>query len=849
MEGEEVTTVSCATSPSTAPWPTSTTQVPARMSPPPTASQPMSTTRVPATMSPPPMASQPASTTRALARTSSPTTASQFTSTAPYIHCSTPSFHSTSAIPSLLSFTKAIPQPPSARSSPPFSISNSTPGVWGSTIPLPRSAPHPRSFANTNSSSKEQRVQRSVPSTPSHSFSATQRRLSRVQRRPFASSPVDSPAPSHFQQRPSTPLSSTRHAFLSPPFRRFEDFRGRRLLTSQWGAFMPPLSTNSSSISHQRQLDIQDEHSSMSTAPHFLASTHAVHAIPFSHSLASASSQLPTCIPSKRRNIQPSVLFAPTSPKSSYARHSSFQTPPTRTTAIVRSRPSNLVLKSDIYNDCLNEVLIPPNHTSAAHRSSSSTLARLSDMKELRDSKDDARVVGNDEQVAEGAEGVMEGENVNEVPSAHSHSIQLTTAPDTATGELKTMPARTSAETQRMQPFSAKLQPSSTTLQPSTVVHPSTALRLSPTALWPSPAAPQFTSRAPYIPCSTPNLHQGPAMPLPHSIPLPHSFTNMIPQPLTHLPSKGQRTQRFLSSVPIRFPSTGQRRLWKTQTRRFPPLHVNSPTTHPFRHQSLNFYSTYPSSITSRSCGDDQLSPKRLPLSITTVNNGSDTSSVFDIALISPLASLYSLNQPPASLHPHPSPPVSPKQRCSSSPPSFRQLKNTRKEHSRTPLSQTALSTERRDCTASDLLMPDSNTLSPFSKTCHLYPDTQDKQVQTESLPWPDVPTIDDGRCSLSTSPYSPSIANIDELSFFPIRSSPYSGEQASSQSHSRAQSQTAKNFGLTSMGTLHPATTTPSTPLTPIQAVHPLTPSLPSSCPVGMGTAIAQTGIWKIPR
>ena len=82
-------------------------------------------------------------------------------------------------------------------------------------------------------------------------------------------------------------------------------------------------------------------------------------------------------------------------------------------------------------------------------------------MKELGDLKDDARVMGNDEQVAEGAEGVMEAENSNEVPSAHSHSIQLTAIPDDDIGGLKAVPARTSME---LQPLSVRLQPSSTGL-------------------------------------------------------------------------------------------------------------------------------------------------------------------------------------------------------------------------------------------------------------------------------------------------------------------------------------------------------------------------------------------------
>ena len=118
-------------------------------------------------------------------------------------------------------------------------------------------------------------------------------------------------------------------------------------------------------------------------------------------------------------------------------------------------------------------------------------------------------------------------------------------------------------------------------------------------------------------------------------------------------------------------------------------------------------------------------------------------------------------NQHPASLHPCPSTPSFPKQRCSSSPPSFRQLENTRKEHSGTPLSQTALSTEHRDCVASDLLTPDSNTLSPPSITCHTSLGSEDGQVQPTAPSLLDVSLVDifdDASDTLSSMHNSPSI-------------------------------------------------------------------------------------------
>ena len=210
-----------------------------------------------------------------------------------------------------------------------------------------------------------------------------------------------------------------------------------------------------------------------------------------------------------------------------------------------------------------------------------------------------------------------------------------------------------------------------------------------------------------------------------------------------------------------------------------------------------------PAKTKSPSMTSQPMSTRRAPAQMSpspiTTDNTSDssppiamnnTSSGHDIASISPLASSCSLDQHPASLH-CPSTPSLPKRRCSSSPFFFHQLENTRKERAGMPLSQPALSTEHRDCTASDLLTPDSNMLSPPSKTCHSYPDIRNKQVQTKPLPLQGVLTVDNERCPLSTMPYSPSIANVNDLSFPSVRSSPYSGGQASLWSRSRAQSQT----------------------------------------------------------
>ena len=255
----------------------------------------------------------------------------------------------------------------------------------------------------------------------------------------------------------------------------------------------------------------------------------------------------------------------------------------------------------------------------------------------------------------------MEGENVNKVPSAHSHPVQLTPIQDNTIGEFNTMPmwsaphstqiplsyqhldapfdslcpqkynsegfsppnhaipsqcscsptlastndargswnleddvtpfqyitqARTSTGSQPLstesqpsstepqpsskgsQPSSTAFQPSSRRLRPSMVLQPSTALCLSSTALWP-------TSTVPYTPDSTPNLHFGLTIPLPHLILIPHLFTNGIPRTLARFSSKGQHPHHSIPPVPFRSLSTAQKHPLEAQPR---PLLVHSPT-------------------------------------------------------------------------------------------------------------------------------------------------------------------------------------------------------------------------------------------------------------------------------
>ena len=222
-------------------------------------------------------------------------------------------------------------------------------------------------------------------------------------------------------------------------------------------------------------------------------------------------------------------------------------------------RPSNVLLKSpssQVYEDCLDEDFAPPNHTITMQRPCSSTPDHAGETRELGNLEDNAKLVGHNEQATEEVEIVVEEEGVFDVPC----TLSLTAV---------------------SRPMSA----------------------------------------APYtIDSAAP--HQGPSILLPRPNPLPYPFANAIPQPSpqpTRFPSKGQCTERILSSVPIRSPSATQKRLWNTRTRRFPPLHAISPTIRPFQrpappllHPSTPFPSVVPlKPCFPRKCENhpDQVSP------------------------------------------------------------------------------------------------------------------------------------------------------------------------------------------------------------------------------------------------
>ena len=172
---------------------------------------------------------------------------------------------------------------------------------------------------------------------------------------------------------------------------------------------------------------------------------------------------------------------------------------------------------------------------------------------------------------------------------------------------------------------------------------------------------------------------------LPCSIPLLHSFDKANPRPLACLSSRRRCTWHPLLSVPFHPPSRAQKRLLKAQSRCFKSLSVHSPTTSPFQLQ-------HPTSLHSRSN------------------------------------------------------PFSLKRRCSSLPPSFCQLENTRNECWRMPSSRAAPPIRHEGFMSS--LTPHS----PYSQPC------QDVQRLAKELLSPI--TINDTSNTSSSIDNTPSISS-----------------------------------------------------------------------------------------
>ena len=155
-------------------------------------------------------------------------------------------------------------------------------------------------------------------------------------------------------------------------------------------------------------------------------------------------------------------------------------------------------------------------------------------------------------------------------------------------------------------------RPTSIIRGPAKTTSPSMALRFQSTTrasakVLPLSTASQSMLMAPYISIFTPTQHPGLRMPLPHSIPLPHSFANAVSQHSACLSSKRRRTQQSQHSVlpPLHFVPTTRNRHSKTQTQRFgpsrPPFQrqsppnrsspIHSPVTHHFQRQPPDLYS------------------------------------------------------------------------------------------------------------------------------------------------------------------------------------------------------------------------------------------------------------------
>ena len=269
-----------------------------------------------------------------------------------------------------------------------------------------------------------------------------------------------------------------------------------------------------------------------------------------------------------------------------------------------------------------------------------------------------------------------------------------------------------------------------------------------PDAPYPPPRSSSSTtsrlmSTAPYTFNSTTSLHLGSVVSLPHSIPLPRSFTNAIPRPSARPSPERQRTRHSveyhsLSAAPKR-PSVAQKRPSTVQPQRFGCSHVGCLTSLPSQQQPLPAYPPI------RPYRDEHLSLKELP-SPFTVDNASDTASpMHNGCSITPLAHSHGLYQYPTSLHTCSSPHFSPPRHCSFLSPSFCQPENSRGQQ--LLRSQPGAPTvESQDYTLP--LMPNAHMPSLPSKTYQLSLNMRDEHKAPSSL---DIPMVDDERYSTTT--------------------------------------------------------------------------------------------------
>ena len=198
--------------------------------------------------------------------------------------------------------------------------------------------------------------------------------------------------------------------------------------------------------------------------------------------------------------------------------------------------------------------------------------------------------------------------------------------------------------------------------------------------------------------------------------------------------------------------SITRKHLSKTQTRRFTPFHVNSLTTHPFRQQSIKFYSTCPPSDNCQVRQNEQLLPGELPPPITVDDTGDTSLSNLSSHLTStPSRGFYHYS---SSLPSRPSVPFSSKRRCSSLPPALHQLENTRNECSMPPLLRAAPPIGHEGFMMS---------LTPHTQPC------QDKQRPSKE-PLSPI-TINDASntsSSMDNTPSIPSSPPSSDLTLFP---------------------------------------------------------------------------------
>ena len=252
---------------------------------------------------------------------------------------------------------------------------------------------------------------------------------------------------------PSTSISPKQWcSFLSPPFCRLEHFRARQLLRSQScilmvgkgscsSLFTPqlapspiPLSTTSSSISCQRQHDTQNQHSRTLAAHGVPTVESQVCSLPptlDSHTLLSPSNGYQPNPNARDEQMQLEAVQLPAVPivdnegYPSSTMRNSYLTPFPAAPSSSPSTLSDTAPPSQIYENHLGEITALTGNEAAQYLGSSTSI-HISDAREPRNLKDEARVVGIDEQDTKEIKVAAEGDEVTMVPCACPCPTQLT---------------------------------------------------------------------------------------------------------------------------------------------------------------------------------------------------------------------------------------------------------------------------------------------------------------------------------------------------------------------------------------------------------------------------------------